>query len=224
MRSTSKSGSSRSFDANQMPSPTRATPSIDWGLTSGSATVLKCTMILLTTIVTVSCDSNSVHRRVPSLSERLGVVSTKANEGCLEIRNPSLEANTEVRIVNLSGQLTSGIARLGVRTSSCGSDSGADRLNAYVVRFEKGVLPGQMPMIGVVNYVGKIKSDGDLVSVDLDGDGQLEYFHSCVSTEGIHFTAWTGRPLVGKLRWHQYHYLGYDVTPTCTKAELGSAK
>jgi len=203
---------------------THTAPSTDRRLSSKARMLLKCNIVLLSTILIVSCQPNSAPQKFPSLSERIGVVSTKAGEGCLEIQNSSIGADSQIRIVSLSGQQTTGIARLGFPASSCGSNRDAEHLNAYALRLEKDVRVGQIPAIGIVNYFGEIKRDGDLVSIDLDGDGQLEYFHSCTSTEGIHFTAWKGRPLTGELRWHQYHYLGYDVTPTCTEAELGSGK
>jgi len=203
---------------------THTAPSIDRRLSSKARMLLKCNIVLLSTILIVSCQPKSVPQEFPSLSERIGVVSTKAGEGCFEIQNSSIGADSQIRIVNLSGPQTTEMARLGVRAPSCGSNRDAEDLNAYEVRFEKDARVGQTPAIGIVNYFGEIKKAGDLVSADLDGDGQLEYFHSCTSTEGIHFTAWKGKPLAGKLRWHQYHYLGYDVTPTCSEAELGSTK
>ena len=81
-----------------------------------------------------------------------------------------------------------------------------------------------MPSIGILNYAGEFRKDGDWLSADLDGDGQPEYFRSCMSAEGIHFTIWTGKPLTGKLRWHQYYFLGYDVSANCTAEETASGQ
>jgi len=41
-------------------------------------------------------------------------------------------------------------------------------------------------------------------------------FRSCTSREGVHLTAWQGKPLKGHRLWHEYFYLGYDVEPSCT--------
>jgi hypothetical protein len=62
---------------------------------------------------------------------------------------------------------------------------------------------------------------GDSVTADVDGDGTPESFRSCASSEGLHLTVWSGKPLEGKLRWHEYYYLGYDVEADCTAKDIG---
>ena len=39
--------------------------------------------------------------------------------------------------------------------------------------------------------------------------------HSCTSSEGVHYSVWTGTPLDSRRLWHAYFYLGYDVEPSC---------
>lgn len=57
-------------------------------------------------------------------------------------------------------------------------------------------------------------------SGDLDRDGTPETFTACTSAEGLHLNVWSGNsPEARRRRWHGYHYLGYDVEPTCTEAE-----
>jgi hypothetical protein len=51
---------------------------------------------------------------------------------------------------------------------------------------------------------------------DIDGDGIEEVLRACTSLEGLHLTMWRG-PLTRVA--HYYHYLGYDVEPSCTEAE-----
>jgi hypothetical protein len=58
------------------------------------------------------------------------------------------------------------------------------------------------------------------MAVDVDNDGRQEFFRSCSSAEGIHFTVWSGKPLEGARRWHQYYYLGYDVAADCTQQDF----
>ena len=47
---------------------------------------------------------------------------------------------------------------------------------------------------------------------------------SCASSEGLHLTLWSGTPLKSRRVWHQYYYLGYDVEPTCTAADVEGAR
>jgi hypothetical protein len=61
------------------------------------------------------------------------------------------------------------------------------------------------------------------MSTDVDGDGRDEFFRSCTSNEGLHFTIWTASALSGERRWHRYQRLGYDVSPTCTSAETAGS-
>jgi len=42
---------------------------------------------------------------------------------------------------------------------------------------------------------------------------------SCTSSEGLHVTLWSGKPLETTRLWHAYYYLGYDVDPTRKPAD-----
>ena len=149
-----------------------------------------------------------------SYEGQLGVVAAKAGKGCLAIRNSQVPPNTDLQLVSTALPQIIAKERVGPQDSAC-SDGG--ELQGYAVSH----MSGPMPVIGVVNYHGEMSRDGDLLSADLDGDGTPEYFRSCLSQEGVHFTVWSGKPLTGKLRWHQYHYLGYDVSPDCKPEETG---
>lgn len=50
---------------------------------------------------------------------------------------------------------------------------------------------------------------------DLDGDGVMERFQSCASSEGLWPTVWSGEPFRGPRRWTHYYNLGYDLEPNC---------
>jgi hypothetical protein len=81
-----------------------------------------------------------------------------------------------------------------------------------------------VPFVGVAIQVPRTSTFqviNGLVVADLDGDGQREFFRSCTSVEGVHLTVWSGAPLTGQRRWHAYHYVGYDMVPSCTAAEIG---
>jgi len=154
-----------------------------------------------------------------SLSARIGIVSWQDGQGCLAIRTVSDLTKTRVRMVSLLGSAAVRWGRATGKTDACagsGSDTG---LRYWRVDLGAGASAADFPAIGVLNFTGAFRRNGMEVSADLDHDGRREYFRSCASVEGVHFTVWTDAPLTGELRWHQYRYLGYDATPTCTAAE-----
>jgi hypothetical protein len=167
-------------------------------------------MVSLVTLLGSSC------RTEPwSYEERIGVVASKGGKTCLEIRNSAVPQNAELQLVSTAPLQIVAKASVGARDTGCG-DGG--ELRGYSV---PQPMTGAMPVIGLINYRGAMRREGDLISADLDGDGASEYFRSCASQEGIHFTVWTGKPLTGKLRWHRYYYLGYDIEPDCKPEEIG---
>jgi hypothetical protein len=60
---------------------------------------------------------------------------------------------------------------------------------------------------------------GDTVALVIEPGRPLWQFRTCASEEGIHATAWSGKPLKSPRRWHSYYYLGYDVEADCTPAD-----
>lgn len=69
--------------------------------------------------------------------------------------------------------------------------------------------------IGIVADVSVEPSPEGLL-FDLDDDHARERFTICTSREGIHANVWSG----DEKRWNAYQYLGYDVEPSCTPAEV----
>ena len=61
---------------------------------------------------------------------------------------------------------------------------------------------------------------GDTVTLVIEPGRPPWEFRNCASTEGVHATAWSGKPLSSTRRWHAYYYLGYDVEPDCLSADL----
>jgi len=70
-----------------------------------------------------------------------------------------------------------------------------------------------------IAFVGNsqaVSLQSGVVIADLNGDGKVEYFRSCTSTEGVHLTVWTGRPLESERQWHWYIDLNFETVPSCT--------
>jgi hypothetical protein len=178
--------------------------------------------LCLSIFLSVSCQTKPVARKPWLAAEEVGVLAKKDGQVCLQIRNPSVKADSPIRILNLAPPQTALVGRIEAKGDACsGADSSDGQLFGYKV-FSEGAV--QMPAIGILDYTGDFQKQGDGLAADLDGDGQLEYFRACPSSEGIHFTIWTEKPLSGKLRWHQYYSLGYDISASCTAEETGSPK
>jgi hypothetical protein len=155
-----------------------------------------------------------------SFTRNVGVVSLLDGKGCLAIRNPSALEKSRLRVVSILSPRPVRVGKIGSRSGACAASTQDPEMRFWQVRLVPGTTPADFPAIGILGFNGQLHKDGSDVSADLDGDGRLEYLRACTSAEGIHFTIWTGVPLKGKLRWHQYYYLGYDVTPSCTPSEL----
>jgi hypothetical protein len=142
-----------------------------------------------------------------SFDRQLGVVAA----GCMTGGNASLALGSTVQLINPMRPQTHTSATLAPPDETCKG-------------FRLSTPPDPAPQIAIAGYAGAFASEGDLLAADLDGDGKKEYFRACTSSEGVHLTVWTGRPLTGVRRWHQYHYLGYDVDPDCRPEDTAGTK
>ena len=89
---------------------------------------------------------------------------------------------------------------------------------AYALRLPSSSADSTIA-VAVLVPASAFSAVGGVVSADLERDGRRAYFRSCASAEGLHLTVWSEAPL-GRRRFHAYHYLGYDVDPSCTEAEV----
>lgn len=95
--------------------------------------------------------------------------------------------------------------------------------STYTLRVLRGeVQPGAVN-IGLASAELAPRLQNGSAVVDLDRDGELEFFHACASMEGLHLSVWSGPPAAGKRQWHRYVYLGYDLEPTCSELVSGGA-
>jgi len=67
----------------------------------------------------------------------------------------------------------------------------------------------------------RVLPQGNTVQATLSNPARQLTFRICTSTEGLHYTAWQGEPLVGTRVWHRYQNMGYATDMTCTPAETG---
>jgi len=151
----------------------------------------------------------------------VGIAIRAAEVTCLSISNPSLPIGSRVFLVYASSpQAVTRAEVLSKQQNPCAqADGSGASLASYKLGRTASQKLGSAPSIAVYGFRGKFAKQGASVVADLDGDGRLEFFRSCTSQEGVHFTIWSDKPLQGKRRWHRYVYLGYDVEPTCTDPE-----
>ena len=86
------------------------------------------------------------------------------------------------------------------------------------------VLRGELPensavAMAIVGPVGVPSFRRRFLAVALLGAAAQQAVRVCASMEGLHFTVWAGLPIRGRLLYHAYAYLGYDLVPNCTEEE-----
>jgi len=145
----------------------------------------------------------------------------KSGKVCLSIHNSSLANGSAIRLVDPSLPQEEIAGKIAAADASCSSEGATETdIHYYRVRTEGAATLSTMPAIAISGFSSAFRRQGELLAADIDHDGREEFFRSCTSSEGIHFTVWSGKPLDGQARWHQYFYLGYDVDPTCTPKEV----
>ena len=151
----------------------------------------------------------------------MGVAVDQADRTCLDVRNGKLSAGQRFQFVTSSIPQTSGEAEITRKSErACTAvDKNKPGLYHYEFKVVRGSLQRGVPAFALVNFSGTLTTVETSVIGDLDSDGRLESFRSCTSSEGVHLTVWTGKPLEGQRSWHYYYYLGYDVDPDCTEGD-----
>ena len=178
-------------------------------------------LVLLLLLLDLPFALPAAKKRGFSFPQHLGVAVRQADGVCLNIHNGSLSAGTKVTLVILSSPQSVAEAEVLHADSACPDvDKGDTGLRRYRLRVLKGELPPSLPSIAVSGSMGPFQLNGERVTADVDDDGLPESFRLCTSSEGIHLTVWSGTPLSGVLKWHQYYYLGYDVEPNCTSKDI----
>jgi hypothetical protein len=156
-----------------------------------------------------------------TIASRLGVAVQKSGTTCLYTHNADLASGSPLILVLLSPPQSTAKAEI-VRPAPpiCSSIDPSDAdLKSYEIRTTGEAPLPATPAIAVSGFSGRFQTRGKYVTADINQDGEPEFFRFCASSDGLHLTVWSGKPLHGKRRWHQYYYLGYDVEPNCTPAE-----
>jgi hypothetical protein len=140
---------------------------------------------------------------------------------CFEASDLGLPPGTPVTVVHPAFPQFSTTGRLGGRTKSpCFP---APRASPDSMMYSVEAPGDTIGYRGVpIIILGRLQPPvmrGDTVLLAVEPGRASWQFRTCASEEGIHATAWSGKPLTASRRWHAYYYLGYDVEPDCTPAD-----
>jgi hypothetical protein len=95
------------------------------------------------------------------------------------------------------------------------------RLVAYELNWIPASIASQPAFVvkGKAKVVRRSKAEVVVQRANESRSGR-ELLRYCTSAEGIHVTAWPASRAASSRIWHLYYYLGHDVEPTCTEAEI----
>jgi hypothetical protein len=173
----------------------------------------------------LACQNGPV-RPTFSYPANLGLAVEKAGHNCLYIPNSRLVPGQRVQFVTSAAPQTAGEVEIVGKAGDTCKDPGQNQagMSSYSFKVIRGSLQMGAPAFAIANSNRPVRATEEGLAADLEGDGQLEYFRACTSTEGLHLTIWKGKPLAGARKWHNYYYLGYDVTPDCTEKETSAER
>jgi hypothetical protein len=179
---------------------------------------------LLLLLLLLQCHLSIARNQSFSFASNLGVAVQKPDAICLYIHNPALDAGALLTLVLPAPPQSIVKAEIvGPASANCINNEKSDpKLTFYEVRLISGKLQPSVPVIAVSAFLGQFQNGGKYVRADFE-DGRPASFRFCTSSEGVHLTVWSGKPLHGLPKWHQYYYLGYDIEPTCTPQETKTA-
>lgn len=162
-------------------------------------------------------DSSNASASFGEFDSLIGNVES-SNTVCLKIQNPKLKVGDKIQIILTEKPQEILQAEISSRSSCEDRDFGVldlPDLTDYQLKSSNDLFINRGRGIGIVNAAQVAKVNNGLASIDLNSDKKDEYFRECTSMEGLHLTAWSGKPLVGKRIWHSYYSLGYDTEPSC---------
>jgi hypothetical protein len=147
---------------------------------------------------------------------RYGVVDIAAGpEACLIMSGPMLAPGTRLLVV-VDNPQTAFEATVGaVRDSACAANAMVAG-TSYAIDLGDSLTTGPDLGIAVLAPESRIVRQGKHTLVRTPGYRTPLRIATCAAGEGIHLTAWRGSKRV----WHEYFYLGYDLEPDCTEAEV----
>ena len=174
------------------------------------------TLVLLAVLL-CAAPSLAAQNRQPSLGDRITLAFGDTAGGCIVLADSVARSHPRLTILSPpsgpganDGQVIR--ARVGAARPHC---SAAD--SGYAI--DGARLESHAPFLAVIGDAGPARVRSDRIEIDLTGDGKPESVRVCTSNEGLHFTIWAGVPFKSRRLAHLYAPLGYDVEPSCKRAE-----
>ena len=155
-----------------------------------------------------------------TLEQSFGVVTKASNERAkVSLAGPALKKGDALHVIAHGDTQRVIDAEIIEPAESSGEDGVAVYTIEFITSYSERI-PEEEPLLGiaVLGATKGVTTSGGKATAQLSnapGNKRVS-FRTCTSGEGIHLTAWSGKPLSGKRIWHAYHSLGYDVEPNCT--------
>jgi len=160
-------------------------------------------------------------------SRALGLFAGNSQgNSCLSIADGDLQPGREITLiwVPVAGERYSPEIRRGKIVAKlaapCDHNNAPTGDTSY--RLEAGKLETGRIYIAVAAQPSSLRTAAGEIRARF-GNQELS-FRSCTSTEGLHFSAWSGMPPKEQPVWRRYYYLGYDVEPTCAERDFKEIK
>ena len=112
------------------------------------------------------------------------------------------------------------LATVGPRVAKCPSLLDTDLAGPYhsISSMEE---PGDKLWVAIA-LPGKrrVRIEKEGVSAELNGRPPREFLRVCTTTDGAHYTIWSGAPITGRRLWYAYVEAGYELEPSCMEEEF----
>jgi len=171
-------------------------------------------------------------KSVKGIDSKVGIVDlTDDKMICFRTKNANLTEKTPISIITsiyappqkvLEAEIERKLEKSCVSHDSDAGESSPENSSYYSLALtDKKIDKSEIDVsIGIIQPTEKVEVQNKLASIDLDNDGRREFFRQCGSSEGLHFTIWSGKPLIGKRLWRYYYYLHYEIVPDCKKKDF----
>jgi hypothetical protein len=194
-------------------------------------TLMFTLVILLNLVIYSQIKQANFSKNNTDINFKIGIVDGSIENGiCLRTKNGSLSKNESVSIIMsldefpqkvYSANIVRKLSKSCSRRNSETFDKNKGKNYYYLLKFtdkktnEFEIIYG----LAVIKSKKQIQLKNNFAVIDLDGDGNMNYFRKCANSEGTIFTVWSGKPLQSKRIWSSYYYVDYDTQANCKKAD-----